>query len=64
MGNLRPSAGQSSRWNPLARGARVAFAVQVSGMGLTYLVHLLLARRMGTAEFGIYKSSNNFRIFS
>lgn len=55
MGNRRSPAGQSSRWDSLARGARVAFAVQVSGMGLTYLVHLLLARRMGTAEFGIYE---------
>ncbi|MGC9526764.1 MAG: flippase [Limnospira sp.] len=53
--NLRAPAGPSFHLGALARGAGVAFAVQVSGMGLTYFVHVLLAGRMGTAEFGIYE---------
>ncbi|MGB3192580.1 MAG: flippase [Limnoraphis sp.] len=39
----------------LARGAGTAFLVQVSGVGLTYIVHIFLARWLGTAEFGIYE---------
>lgn len=39
----------------LARGAGTAFLVQVSGVGLTYIVQIFLARWLGTAEFGIYE---------
>ncbi len=39
----------------LARGAGTAFLVQVSGVGLTYMVQIFLARWLGTAEFGIYE---------
>ncbi|MCG5062113.1 MAG: flippase [Limnoraphis sp. WC205] len=40
----------------LARGAGIAFLVQVSGVGLTtYIVQIFLARWLGTAEFGVYE---------
>ncbi|MEL7034955.1 MAG: flippase [Cyanobacteria bacterium J06592_8] len=39
----------------LAKGARTAFLVQVSGVGLTYIVQIFLARWLGTVEFGIYE---------
>ncbi len=39
----------------LARGAGIAFFVQVSGVGITYIVQIFLARWLGTAEFGIYE---------
>lgn len=38
----------------LARGAGVAFAIQVMGTGLKYLLQVLLARWMGAAEYGAY----------
>ena len=38
----------------LARGASVAFLLQVSGVGLTYTLQILLARWMGVHEYGIY----------
>lgn len=39
----------------LARGAGVAFLVQVSGVGLQYCIQVFLARWMGTVEYGIYE---------
>ncbi|PSO64776.1 MAG: flippase [Cyanobacteria bacterium QH_2_48_84] len=39
----------------LARGASVAFLLQLSNLGLTYIVQIFLARWMGTAEYGTYE---------
>lgn len=51
--------GQSFSRSPLlvnlAKGAGTAFLVQVSGVGLTYIVQIFLARWLGTVEFGIYE---------
>ena len=38
----------------LARGTSAAFALQATGLGLSYGVQVLLARVMGTAEYGLY----------
>ncbi|WP_413165944.1 flippase [Capilliphycus salinus ALCB114379] len=51
----RQSFSRSPLLQNLARGAGIAFLVQVSGVGLTYIVQIFLARWLGTAEFGIYE---------
>ena len=38
----------------LSRGSRAALIIQVAGAVLDYLVHMLLARWLGPAEFGRY----------
>jgi O-antigen/teichoic acid export membrane protein len=38
----------------LARGAGIAFLLQVAGAGLAYLLQLLFARWMGPSDFGAY----------
>lgn len=38
----------------LSRGSRIALLLQLGGAVLDYLVHLLLARWLGAAEFGAY----------
>jgi O-antigen/teichoic acid export membrane protein len=48
LGSLRPGS------KTLARGAGVAFMLQVAGAGLAYLLQLLFARWMGPSEFGEY----------
>jgi O-antigen/teichoic acid export membrane protein len=48
LGGLQP------RSKTLARGAGVAFVLQVAGAGLAYLLQLLFARWMGPSEFGEY----------
>ncbi len=40
--------------NSLMRGSAAAFVIHVSGVGLTYLSQLALARLIGTASYGIY----------
>ncbi|MGE3244891.1 MAG: hypothetical protein AB7J19_01055 [Beijerinckiaceae bacterium] len=37
-------------------GAVLAFAVRIVGAGLGYVLHILLARSLGAAEFGIWAS--------
>lgn len=49
--SIRP---ESQEVTALARGAGVAFLVQVAGAGLAYLLQLLLARWMGARDFGEY----------
>lgn len=39
----------------LARGAGVAFVLQLSSVGLVYIVQIFLARWMGTVEYGTYE---------
>lgn len=39
----------------IARGVILAFAIQVTGEGLDYLVRVCLARWMGIAQYGIYE---------
>jgi len=48
---VRPASGEVG---VLARGAGIAFLVQVSGAGLAYLLQLLFARWMGARDFGEY----------
>jgi O-antigen/teichoic acid export membrane protein len=38
----------------LARGAGIAFVLQLSGFGLSYLVQVLIARWIGPTEYGTY----------
>src|ERR1700744_6019285 len=38
----------------LARGAIFAFAIQVLGAGLAYLMQISFARWMGVVQFGVY----------
>lgn len=38
----------------IARGAGIAFAAQVAGAGLTFLMHVLLARWAGPSGYGAY----------
>lgn len=38
----------------LVRGAGSSFVVQISGVGINFLVHILLARVMGPGHYGIY----------
>jgi O-antigen/teichoic acid export membrane protein len=45
---------QAKLLTPLARGAGIAFVLQVSGVGLNYITQIFLARWMGPAEYGKY----------
>lgn len=40
--------------SPLARSAGIAFGIQVVGVALAYLLHVLLARWMGAEGYGVY----------
>jgi O-antigen/teichoic acid export membrane protein len=42
-------------FDELAKDALSAIAIQISGLGLTYLVQVCLARWMGRTEYGIYE---------
>ncbi len=49
-----PPAGPTAPGASLLRGAGVALLLQGGGLGVTYLLHLLLARSMGPGEYGAY----------
>lgn len=51
LGRLKPRSEESLT---LARGAGIAFVLQVSGAGLAFVLQILLARWMGAADFGAY----------
>ena len=51
---LRELASSSELVPALVRGAGAAFALQVAGFGLAYVLQVLLARWMGAAEYGTY----------
>lgn len=55
LNQSRQSFSRSPLLQNLARSAGIAFLVQVSGVGLTYIVQIFLARWLGIAEFGIYE---------
>lgn len=41
-------------WQSLSRGAVTAFGLRVVGSGLLYVLHVLLARWLGTEGYGVY----------
>lgn len=41
-------------WRSLSRGALISFGLRVAGAGLLYGLHVLLARWMGTDDYGVY----------
>lgn len=55
MTNTSLSQTRQAPLDALARDAIVAIVIQISGLGLTYLVQVCLARWMGRTEYGIYE---------
>ena len=51
LGRVGPETEEGTE---LARGAGIAFLLQVAGAGLAYLLQLLFARWMGPSDFGAY----------
>jgi O-antigen/teichoic acid export membrane protein len=49
-----PSSVSGQFLTRLARGAVLAFVIQVAGAGLTYLSQVAFARWMGISQFGVY----------
>lgn len=50
-------------WQSLSRGAVVSFGLRVAGSGLLYVLHVLLARWLGTQGYGIYAFAISWTTF-
>ena len=54
LGRLAPSAVPTSIGGALAHGAVRSLAVNVAGTGVSFVVQVLLARKLGTTQYGVY----------
>ncbi|GAB4300382.1 MAG: flippase [Oscillatoriaceae cyanobacterium] len=52
--NTRQGSTKNDIFSFLLRGAGTAFVMQVFGVGLSYIIQVLLARWMGAVEYGTY----------